>query len=75
MATAAACGTLIGLSMYEAKGHLFQGNFQKPYTLLSSAVDYSSVPIAGLLSSLAISKFFVFHSAHTHGNTGDGLES
>ncbi|KAJ5907788.1 P-loop containing nucleoside triphosphate hydrolase protein [Penicillium taxi] len=56
MFTAAACGTLIGLSMYENKGHLFQGIFQQPYAPLSSAVDYSSVPIAGLLSALAISK-------------------
>ncbi|KAJ5578022.1 uncharacterized protein N7459_006986 [Penicillium hispanicum] len=55
MATAAICGTLIGLSVYERKGHLFQGYFQPPFTPLSSALDYYIVLLTGLLASLAIS--------------------
>ncbi|KAE8131070.1 hypothetical protein BDV38DRAFT_276277 [Aspergillus pseudotamarii] len=65
--TASCCGVLIGLSIYESKGHVFQGYFREPFELLSSAVDYKSVPTAGLLSSLAIEMVFhhEVHSGHS----------
>ncbi|KAE8419482.1 P-loop containing nucleoside triphosphate hydrolase protein [Aspergillus pseudocaelatus] len=65
--TASCCGVLIGLSIYESKGHIFQGYFREPFQPLSSAVDYKSVPTAGLLSSLAIKMVFgqEVHSGHS----------
>ena len=54
--TGAASGLLIGLSIHEFKGHIFQGYFRQPFDLLSSAVNYTTLPTAGLLCSLAISK-------------------
>jgi ABC-type multidrug transport system ATPase subunit len=56
ISTAAAAGILIGLSIYEFKGHIFQGYFRQPFGLLSSAVNYTTVPTTGILCSLAISK-------------------
>lgn len=59
-------GLLIGLSAYASGGHLFQGIYHPPFTVLSSAVDYSSTPQLGLLGGLAIglaasaSGFWVF---------------
>jgi ABC-type multidrug transport system ATPase subunit len=42
-------GLIIGLSAFAAKGHLFQGLYHPPFTLLSSAVDYQGTPQLGLL--------------------------
>lgn len=55
MATGASAGLLMGLSVYEHKGHLFQGYFRQPFEPLSSAVNYVVVPTVGLLCSLSIS--------------------
>ena len=42
-------GLIIGLSAFASKGHLFQGLYHAPFTLLSSAVDYQGTPQLGLL--------------------------
>ena len=47
-------GLIIGLSAYASNGHLFQGVYKPPFTLLSSAVDYQSTPQLGLLGGMAI---------------------
>lgn len=47
-------GTIIGLSAFASKGHLFQGLYNFPFTILSSAVDYASTPQIGLLGAMAI---------------------
>ena len=47
-------GIIIGLSAYASAGHLFQGIYHPPFTILSSAVDYQSTPQLGLLGGLAI---------------------
>ena len=50
----ALAGVVIGLSAFAANGHLFQGIYHPPFTLLSSAVDYQSTPQMGLLGAMAI---------------------
>ena len=47
-------GLVIGLSAYSSQGTLFSGIYYPPFTLLTPAVDYSSVPELGLLSAMAI---------------------
>jgi hypothetical protein len=47
-------GLIIGLSAFAAKGHLFQGLYHPPFTMLSSAVDYQGTPQLGLLGGMAI---------------------
>ncbi|TKA31766.1 hypothetical protein B0A50_01844 [Salinomyces thailandicus] len=47
-------GVVIGLSAFASNGHLFQGIYHPPFTLLSSAVDYASTPQIGLLGAMAI---------------------
>ncbi|KAK1811150.1 hypothetical protein LTR12_014491 [Friedmanniomyces endolithicus] len=47
-------GVIIGLSAFAANGHLFQGVYHLPFTMLSSAVDYNSTPQIGLLGAMAI---------------------
>ncbi|KAI9739310.1 MAG: hypothetical protein M1834_007523 [Cirrosporium novae-zelandiae] len=47
-------GGVIGLSAFAASGQLFHGIYLPPFTILSSAVDYQSVPQIGLLGGLAI---------------------
>ncbi|TKA44813.1 hypothetical protein B0A55_13462, partial [Friedmanniomyces simplex] len=47
-------GVIIGLSAFAANGHLFQGVYHPPFTMLSSAVDYNSTPQIGLLGAMAI---------------------
>lgn len=47
-------GLVIGLSAFASKGHLFQGLYHEPFTLLSSAVDYQGTPQLGLLGGMAI---------------------
>nr|OQO28977.1 hypothetical protein B0A51_03786 [Rachicladosporium sp. CCFEE 5018] len=47
-------GSIIGLSAFAASGHLFQGLYHPPFTILSSAVDYQSTPQIGLLGGMAI---------------------
>ena len=47
-------GVIIGLSAFASNGHLFQGIYKPPFTILSSAVDYSSTPQIGLLGAMAI---------------------
>ena len=47
-------GIVIGLSAFASNGHLFQGLYQPPFTLLSSAVNYMGVPQLGLLGGMAI---------------------
>ena len=46
-------GFLLGLAMTSQDGIDFRGIFHHPYELLSSSVDYSSVPTMSLLISLA----------------------
>ncbi|KAF2711275.1 ABC transporter-like protein [Pleomassaria siparia CBS 279.74] len=50
----ALAGGIIGLSAFAAKGQLFRGLYQPPFTILSSAVDYQSVSQVGLLGGMAI---------------------
>ena len=50
----AVAGVIIGLSAFSSNGHLFQGIYHPPFTILSSAVDYTSTPQLGLLGGLAI---------------------
>ncbi|KAF2724916.1 hypothetical protein K431DRAFT_281389 [Polychaeton citri CBS 116435] len=50
----ALAGIVIGLSAFSSSGHLFQGIYHPPFTMLSSAVDYSSTPQLGLLGGMAI---------------------
>jgi len=47
-------GVVIGLSAFASNGHLFQGIYHPPFTMLSSAVDYASTPQIGLLGAMAI---------------------
>ena len=47
-------GIVIGLSAFASNGHLFQGVYHPPFTILSSAVDYQSTPQIGLLGAMAI---------------------
>lgn len=47
-------GLIIGLSAFAAKGHLFQGLYHMPFTILSSAVDYQGTTQLGLLGGMAI---------------------
>ncbi|KAH9828028.1 ABC transporter, ABC-G family, WBC-type [Teratosphaeria destructans] len=51
---AALAGVVIGLSAFAARGHLFQGIYHYPFTMLSSAVDYQSTPQIGLLGAMSI---------------------
>lgn len=51
---AALAGLLIGLAFVTQEGRNFNGMFQSPYELLSSAVNFSSVPQMSLLVGLAI---------------------
>lgn len=60
ISTSAAAGILIGLSIYEFKGHIFQGYFRQPFGPLSSAVNYTTLPTAGVMCSLAISKYIFY---------------
>lgn len=50
----AIAGLLIGLSLYQLDGMHFQGSYYEPFTILSSALNYTLVPQIGLLCSLAI---------------------
>ena len=50
----ALAGFLIGLAELNAEGQNFIGIYQSPYEILSSAIDYSSVPQMSLLVGLAI---------------------
>ncbi|RDW58104.1 hypothetical protein BP6252_13515 [Coleophoma cylindrospora] len=54
MGTGAMAGGLIGLSEESQKGQNFRGIFNEPYSLLSSAIGYTSVPQMALLVGLAI---------------------
>lgn len=51
---AALAGLLIGLAFVSEDGLNFNGMFQHPYELLSSAADFSSVPEMSLLVGLAV---------------------
>lgn len=48
----ALAGLIIGLAAFTSRGHLFQGVYYPPFTILSSAVDYQSTPQLGLLSAM-----------------------
>jgi hypothetical protein len=50
----AIAGLMIGLSVYQLDGLLFQGIYRPPFELLSSATNYTLVPELALLNSLAI---------------------
>jgi ABC-type multidrug transport system ATPase subunit len=50
----AMAGFLIGLAELNQKGQNFRGIFNPPYDLLSSSIDYASVPQMALLVGLAI---------------------
>ncbi|KAL8949179.1 MAG: hypothetical protein Q9222_004692 [Ikaeria aurantiellina] len=47
-------GFLIGLAEFKAEGISFRGFYLPPYTILSSSIDYSSVPQMALLVGIAI---------------------
>ncbi|KAL4984137.1 putative ABC transporter [Aspergillus falconensis] len=47
-------GLMVGLSAFEFRGHFFQGLYQDPFDLLSSAVDYRTVVEQALLCCIAI---------------------
>ncbi|PYI14690.1 putative ABC transporter [Aspergillus violaceofuscus CBS 115571] len=47
-------GVMIGLTVFEYHGHIFQGIYHPPFELLSSAVNYRMVAEQGLLSCLGI---------------------
>jgi hypothetical protein len=47
-------GLLIGLAELNQKGSNFRGFFQPPYEMLSSSIDYASVPQLSLLVGLSI---------------------
>ncbi|KAL8726678.1 MAG: hypothetical protein Q9166_006546 [cf. Caloplaca sp. 2 TL-2023] len=47
-------GFLIGLAQFKAEGINFRGFFLPPYAILSSSIDYSSVPQMALLVGIAI---------------------
>ncbi|KAH8705416.1 putative ABC transporter [Talaromyces proteolyticus] len=49
------CGLLLGLSVYEFRGHIYQGMFLEPFHVLSSAVDYTLLAQLGTLNCLATS--------------------
>ncbi|KAH7313642.1 ATP-binding cassette sub-family G member 2 [Stachybotrys elegans] len=50
----AIAGLLIGLSLYELRGQHFQGIYYAPFQILSSALNYTTVPQVGLLCNTAI---------------------
>lgn len=50
----ALAGFLIGLSQLSQNGQNFRGIFHHPYDMLSSSVDYASVPQMSLLVGLAV---------------------
>ena len=54
LGVAGLAGGLIGLAEMGANGIQFRGIFQPPYELLSSSVDFQSVPQMSLLVGLAI---------------------
>lgn len=54
LGVAALAGLLIGLAFVSQNGMNFQGAFNSPYELLSSAVNFTSVPEMSLLVGLAI---------------------
>lgn len=54
-------GLIIGLSAFAAKGHLFQGLYHPPFTMLSSAVDYQGTPQLGLLGGYVHKRTFKSH--------------
>ncbi|KAL8764921.1 MAG: hypothetical protein Q9209_007814 [Squamulea sp. 1 TL-2023] len=47
-------GFLIGLAQFKTEGVNFRGFFLPPYAILSSSIDYSSVPQMALLVGIAI---------------------
>ncbi|KAJ4354242.1 uncharacterized protein N0V89_005976 [Didymosphaeria variabile] len=49
-------GLLIGLGLYSNKGMHFQGVYLTPFEMLSSAVDYTTVPKIGNMITLAIGR-------------------
>ncbi len=51
---AAVSGLLIGLSLYQLRGQHFQGAYYPPFQILSSALNYTTVPQIGLLCNTAI---------------------
>ncbi|KAE8366893.1 putative ABC transporter [Aspergillus caelatus] len=55
MVTGAVAGLLIGLGIYGFHGQVFQGYFREPFKPLSSAVNYTRLPIVAQFCCLAIS--------------------
>ncbi|KAI4217923.1 MAG: hypothetical protein LQ349_008953, partial [Xanthoria aureola] len=47
-------GFLIGLAQFKAEGINFRGFFLPPYAVLSSSIDYNSVPLMAVLVGIAI---------------------
>ncbi|KAL5451596.1 hypothetical protein PMIN07_005463 [Paraphaeosphaeria minitans] len=54
IAVGGVAGLLIGLGLYSNKGMHFEGVYLTPFEMLSSAVDYSTVPKIGNMITLAI---------------------
>jgi ABC-type multidrug transport system ATPase subunit len=61
---AAVAGLLIGLSLYQLRGQHFQGVYYSPFQILSSALNYTTVPEIGLLCNTAIGMFTVSHASN-----------
>ncbi|KAL8668284.1 MAG: hypothetical protein Q9168_007087 [Polycauliona sp. 1 TL-2023] len=47
-------GFLIGLAQFKAEGINYRGFYLPPYAILSSSIDYSSVPLMAVLVGIAI---------------------
>ncbi|KAL8992341.1 MAG: hypothetical protein Q9169_007174 [Polycauliona sp. 2 TL-2023] len=47
-------GFLIGLAQFKAEGVNYRGFYLPPYAILSSSIDYSSVPLMAVLVGIAI---------------------
>lgn len=63
----AVAGLLIGLSLYQLRGQHFQGAYYSPFQILSSALNYTTVPEIGLLCNTAIGMSRVSGHIIVHG--------
>lgn len=66
IAVGGVAGLLIGLGLYSNKGMHFQGVYLTPFEMLSSAVDYTTVPKIGNMITLAIGTLFGCRRSFNH---------
>lgn len=64
-------GLLIGLGIYPYQGHHFQGVYHAPFAMLSSAVDYTTVPKAGQMIAMAIAVAAAAPGVNTFGEESE----